>query len=671
MITIKDLYPLLPSEVIILEKCQRGEKADLTLEDEKQVRAEFIRTLLLDKTIKIDPHGVSIVGLQMGEKLDISFLSINFPLYFMNSQFVAIDCMQLQCILLNFDGCSINSFLGDRIVCTGNVSFNNSCKVEGEIRLNGVQIGGALIFSGADLSNPGEDALNCDGADIKGDVFLDEGFKAKGEVRLLGAQIGGALTLASANLSNPNGDALCCDRVSVNGSFFLDHGFKSEGEIRLLGAYIGGTLAFGSAYLSNPGKDALSCYNAYIKGNVFLDNGFKAEGKVVLQSSDILGNLELSDADLSNIGEDVLNCDGVDIRGDIIFNKNFKANGGISIMSAQIGGDLKLSGANLSNHGKNALSCHNANFKGNVFLNNSFNADGKVGLYNTQILGNLVLRKSDISVLICQAVQIKSGLLVDSFTKIDIFDLTAGTANTLVGFAYFNAEKINLDGFEYKHVHGKIDLNRWFQNLPNKENFKPRPYKQLAKVLRDMGHIQDANQVMIKYHDIRPRNGKIYNIFLWIYKLASEYGYKPIRTFIIMIVMWLAFGVVYWFSASIGVFSPTNPLIFQQVQRNYDINVSNVDLCSRREFNNLNNWTLNSKIEGEYTAFSPWLYSLDVILPLVDIQQEKDWGVFMASNDWTFNAFVRLLIVIEVLVGWGLSLILVAILSGLAKNEKD
>uniref|UniRef100_UPI00404844E9 hypothetical protein n=1 Tax=Aliarcobacter sp. TaxID=2321116 RepID=UPI00404844E9 len=65
------------------------------------------------------------------------------------------------------------------------------------------------------------------------------------------------------------------------------------------------------------------------------------------------------------------------------------------------------------------------------------------------------------------------------------------------------------------------------------------------------------------------------------------------------------------------------------------------------------------------------MYSLDVILPIVDLQVEKDWGQYVSSNNGTLNDFTRWLMCFEILFGWIYSLILVAILSGLAKNEKD
>ena len=96
-----------------------------------------------------------------------------------------------------------------------------------------------------------------------------------------------------------------------------------------------------------------------------------------------------------------------------------------------------------------------------------------------------------------------------------------------------------------------------------------------------------------------------------------------------------------------------------------------LDFFNYSKYNSSNNWVLNENLDGEYTTFNPFMYSLDVILPIVDLQVEKDWGQYVSLNNGTLNDFTRWLMWFEILFGWIYSLILVAILSGLAKNEKD
>ena len=83
---------------------------------------------------------------------------------------------------------------------------------------------------------------------------------------------------------------------------------------------------------------------------------------------------------------------------------------------------------------------------------------------------------------------------------------------------------------------------------------------------------------------------------------------------------------------------------------------------------------------GVGTGFNPLAYSLDVILPLVDLQQEKDWAPMIPTpkavwweelrgTGWKHRA--RLVLWAETLFGWLASLLLVAIVSGLTKRRED
>ena len=141
-----------------------------------------------------------------------------------------------------------------------------------------------------------------------------------------------------------------------------------------------------------------------------------------------------------------------------------------------------------------------------------------------------------------------------------------------------------------------------------------------------------------------------------------------------MFIVWFLCSLFYWNASKVAVFAPNNPLVFQKKDY-YECHVEEngtswSDVFNWEKYNSSNNW-IDSKLEGEYTTFNPFWYSLDVILPIVDLQVEKDWAQYVPSNDWTLNDFTRWLMWFEILFGWIYSLILVAILSGLAKNEKD
>jgi hypothetical protein len=111
---------------------------------------------------------------------------------------------------------------------------------------------------------------------------------------------------------------------------------------------------------------------------------------------------------------------------------------------------------------------------------------------------------------------------------------------------------------------------------------------------------------------------------------------------------------------------PTNPLVFNDPELRM--------ACA-------NNWYLCEKLPEEYTGFSPLAYSLDVLLPLVNLEQEKDWAPLIPTPkpswwkewlaNWSFKHFARLVVWAEILFGWIASLLLVAVFSGLAKRREE
>lgn len=91
----------------------------------------------------------------------------------------------------------------DGVAVTGDVFLSTNFAATGEVRLPGGRIGGRLIWTGGDFTNPDAIVLAADGAQIGGGVFLRTDLTATGQVRLPGASIGGQLTCTGGTYTNP------------------------------------------------------------------------------------------------------------------------------------------------------------------------------------------------------------------------------------------------------------------------------------------------------------------------------------------------------------------------------------------------------------------------------------------------------------------------------------
>ena len=210
-----------------------------------------------------------------------------------------------------------------------------------------------------------------------------------------------------------------------------------------------------------------------------------------------------------------------------------------------------------------------------------------------------------------------------------------------------------------------------------------------TKVLREMGHDADAREVGVAYEDqLREadRIGQITdarqakNIFPvlrrqcsrglhWLFGFLAGYGYRPIRLFMSLVGVWLFCALVYWWLAlpPYNALGPTAPLVFQNAA---------YAACTEE---NKGNWMLCKSLPAEYTTFSPLAYSLDILLPLVDLGQEKHWGPLIPTPERHFVVelfsfspahWVRWLNWFEILYGWIASLLFVAIVSGISRRSE-
>jgi len=269
----------------------------------REIRAEVIRWLCVDEKAKheVDPRGIRVYGAKITGRLDLRSVSIPFPIYLEHCCLMKdVDLRDAQLPLLSLDGCWVPPISADRLDVKGSVFLRYGFH-GAEVSLNGAQIGGNLECGGAKFINHMNIALNGEGLNVRGDVFLTNGYHAEGEVRLLGAQIGGNLQCDGGTLINPTGRALDAGHINVQGSVFLRKGFRAEGEVALLGAQVGANVECDGGTFANPTGKALNADSIKVHGNVFLRNEFQAKGEVWLLGAKIGGDLECNNSTFTKL----------------------------------------------------------------------------------------------------------------------------------------------------------------------------------------------------------------------------------------------------------------------------------------------------------------------------------------------------------------------------------
>jgi hypothetical protein len=149
--------------------------------------------------------------------------------------------------------------------------------------------------------------------------------------------------------------------------------------------------------------------------------------------------------------------------------------------------------------------------------------------------------------------------------------------------------------------------------------------------------------------------------------------------------VWLACAALFHIAADRGAMAPTDARLYSGVPGNP------WSVAVRRSIN----WTKYDAVPREYTTFNAPLYSLDLILPLVGLQQKRDWtpmttqpcvsgrtlvgfctepanqaqGARVTLAYWAFGVLVWIAMWTEILFGWLASLLFAAVVSGLVKRD--
>ncbi len=608
------------------------------------------------------------------------------------------------------------AFDGERVEIMGDVFLRDGFEAEGRVILSGAKLGGYLVCDGGKFRNRTEDgkgeAFSCDSAEIMGSVQLIDVFEAEGRVTFWQAKVGGHLNCMGGKfrnrITNGDNDALYAVGAEITGDVFLRDAFEAKGRVNLSEAKIGGYLVCTHGKFRNRTDNgegtALYGYGAEIKGHVVLNGAFEAEGQVSLWQAKIGGNLNCWDGKFRNRTDDGKGnaIDGYDIEimGNVLLHGAFEAQGEVWFAKAKISGDFVANEGTFNNAVLAPLDTQN---------DRRPQAATALNLNRANING--VLRTAPPDAPNTQYPKIHGSV-----------DLQGAYAHQLIdhpeawpgenGTPWITAKDgrrllctIALDGFTYDRIEGRTydakTRKAWLKRQPSAhrlKDFRLQPYEQLVSVLRRMGHDRDARAIAkarqgqerlarlsrswpgMRVLISRPRfllslcwAGLVF-LFEWIFfGCVAGYGYGKKRLIIMLIALWLAGAYVYMQAAEQGLMAPASPVVFT--------NKTLVAACK-------NNWTTCQALPKEHTAFDPYLYSADVMLPIIAFGVETDWDPIYAKTataelphgsilqlqimNWSWQVphwGLRFFYWLQIVIGWSLSALLVAVLSGIMKKE--
>jgi hypothetical protein len=414
--------------------------------------------------------------------------------------------------------------------------------------------------------------------------------------------------------------------MHVSGNVVLASGYHASSEVELDTARIDGDLDCGEGNFrhaehpdpTDPLKTALSAYIINVKGNVYLIHS-SFDGAVMLGGSTIGSDLHCDSGRFINPGNVAIFAEGASIGGVVYLNKwnnlnDFEANGMVDFLVDSIG---------------NSVDVENAKFLG---------ARGEPHGF---LGGGMSVKRA----FTWRNVTLQNGATLD---------LGGASVEWLL-----DEEKswpapgdLRIDGFQYSGfgLEGPLDVKsrlRWLRLQP--PGLHVRTYRELAKFYADGGDDVSALQVLVAKEDARYLQygwlGRVAGSFL---KATIGYGHRPLLTVLWSMVVVLFGWLIVTLGMRAGVMRQTWPEASPEARA------------------------------GPYEKLHPFLYSLDVFLPFVNLNQRSYWWPDAeASGDFAVlhrtvrlrGSALRYYLWLQILAGWLLSAIFVAGVTGLIRND--
>lgn len=489
---------------------------------------------------------------------------------------------------------------------------------------------------------------------------------AGGRLQLLGACIVGTLDLVE---------------TVVPGSLWLYRCVLVHAP-QLTGAHIRGSLSFPDSGL--PGLQADGCR---IDGELALNAGCNVYGELRLTRAAVGLDLNCERMQLQpsvKFGYALpcrLSADGLQVGGSVRLGGGVEAAGELSFRSARIAGDFDAGGARLNADldagGARglALCLVRASVGGNVLLNAGFSAAGQVDLQRAHIGGDLDCDSagfdavgdagwSGVAALTLERARIGGTLALRRLqAPLQGASLRDARALTLADDASTWGRDHRLDGFAYQRLApgSSVDAGMrlgWLERQHPSAfgtEFQSDPWHRVVKVLRRAQQPYAASEVAIGHERHLRRAGRIGNgapVLLRgamraahaAYGLAAGYGHRPLRMLALLLLLWWCCGGLYWAAASAGAMAPIGP---------------------------------------RFPPFHPFVFSLDLLLPGLDLGQVRHWipaarsslgagtgaGAGIGTHTIGIARGVAALMGLEAVCGWLAALTAVVALTGATGRE--
>lgn len=430
-------------------------------------------------------------------------------------------------------------------------------------------------------------------------------------LRLVGARITGRVDLAGAQLDQPLWFEDCWFEEGVDLFGASTQSITVTG-CRVPNLEAGSTLIGGRLDLRRSRLDRASASPFHRRDTV-----------LSLINAQVSGAVNLGGAEITAPGAWAVSADGLVAEGGVYCRNGFIAHGEVRLMGAQLTGGLYMNGARLETPGPHGtvLSLDNA-VASTVQLSEGFTAHGTVRLRGTRVTDNLTFDGAvlhgapdgDAPALMAMRLQAADFDLTLARRPSGTVDLRAAQVSylhenehswpetvELDGFVYGSIKAVDADGARREAVGDRADVTRRLAWTARSPGYSPQPYEQLATWYRKAGHDDDGRRVLLARQRHRRRTlAPAARLWGHLLDVTVGYGYRP----------WLA-GI--WLLA--------------------------LTLLGTAAFDA---GTPTAVKRGEGAPFQPFVYTLDLLIPIGGLGQRTAWYWSDGTLQWLAYTLVAL-----------------------------
>lgn len=597
----------------------------------------------------------------------------------------------------------------DRMHSGGSARFLHQFSAYGEVRLRGARIDGSLDLTGAHVDSGDGVALDLSDAAVGGSIFLIADSSGRrpvirGRIDMGSARVCGQFLIRSARLAAPavtpayssysqfraKGTALSAPRLAVGAEITFEKDCDVSGGIDLSMSALSSLLIDSGCSLRAPGQTAMDLTNAGLMSTLTVCENAAIEGTIRLTGASIHGNLCLRQVKLSAPeGRALLAAEGATIDGEIEIQDLDAEGGELTFRAAVIGSNINASGARLRNPQGYTLSLVQTNVKGSVRLTYGFESTGKVVLNRAAVDGRLLCMKGTFD---CpSATQLNwHGHAIEAISAtISGMDLgwesispSVDFTNTRTSFLADNPDRwpsrFVISGFSYERLEqpqGFRPGRTWDHAarsawLRRQVTYDAGPYEQAARVFGQHGYSHGAKAILIAQRKharstVSGRGALPRRTLDTAYSLAVGYGYRPARVLWLIAVLLILVAISLQIPGAQAAMRTTTATGLIYTTKGPLQPQATPGVAETAPGQGAPELRTHACGDGQVRCFSPVLYAIDTVIPLVSLDQRSTWYPDTSTADgvimqWWLNA--------ATILGWLLSSIFVLSLASLARS---